>query len=205
MTPVARPVALQAATGERLALDPARWHAGPSPFEQRLLRGLPAPVIDVGCGPGRLVAALGRIGTAALGVDPAPAAVDLARRRGAAVLQRSVFDPLPGEGRWMTVLLLDGNVGIVGDPVRLLRRCRELAAPRGVTVVEVDRPGTGRHRHRVRLERAGRRSAWFDWAVVGADAIAAVAAVAGWRVEGVAHDQRDDRWFARLTTPDRRQ
>ena len=36
--------------------------------------------------------------------------------RGATVLQRDIFGPLPGEGRWGTALLFDGNVGIGGDP-----------------------------------------------------------------------------------------
>ena len=53
-------------------------------------------------------------------------------RRGGAALRRDVFAPLPGEGRWYTALLADGNVGIGGDPVALLqpapRRCSTRAA-----------------------------------------------------------------------------
>src|SRR5690348_7657041 len=109
------PVVLRADDGARLPLDPVRWHQEPTPLEQRLMATLAAPVLDIGCGPGRLVVGLGRLGRPALGVDPAPSAVALARRRGAAVLQRSVFDPLPGSGRWQTILLLDGNIGIGGD------------------------------------------------------------------------------------------
>ena len=97
------------------------------------------PVLDVGCGPGRLVLGLAQRGTVALGVDPAPAAVALARSRGAPVLQRSVFDPLPGQGRWRTVLLADGNIGIGGDP-------EPAAAPL--------RRAPGRRRHRGRRGRA---------------------------------------------------
>src|SRR5204863_7462240 len=96
----------------------------PTAPEEARLAAMAAPVLDVGCGPGRLVVGLARRGAVALGVDPAPAAVALARGRGAAVLQRSVFDPLPGHGRWRTIVLADGNIGIGGDPVRLLRRCR---------------------------------------------------------------------------------
>ena len=72
--------------------------------------------------------------------------------RGGAALRRDVFDTLPGEGRWETALLADGNVGIGGDPVALLRRLREVLDPRGRVVAEVAAPGTPPHR------RLGRRS-----------------------------------------------
>jgi len=192
-------VVLRSAGGELLPLDPARWHREPSAVEKTLLENIAAPVLDVGCGPGRLVIGLGRLGVPALGVDTAPAAVDLARRRGAAVLLRSVFGPVPGSGRWRTVLLLDGNIGIGGDPVRLLERCRQLAARRGTVVVEVDAPGTGWSRHRARLERGAEHGPWFPWAVVGADAIGAVAEDAGLEVQKVEPASGEPRWFAHLS------
>jgi SAM-dependent methyltransferase len=191
---------MRADHGEVLALDPHRWHADPDHREQQLLAALTPPVLDVGCGPGRVVAALGRRGIPALGVDPAPAAVALARRRGAAVLQRSVFDRLPGEGRWGTVVLLDGNVGIGGDAVRLLSRCAALIAPGGTIVAEVEPPGRGWRTGRVRLERDGERSPWFTWAVVGADAIADLAGAAGLEVLRV--ERSGPRWFAHLVRAD---
>src|SRR5206468_10570518 len=98
-----------------------RWMDEPGPEERLLLSLVTPPVLDVGCGPGRHVASLLRHGIPAMGIDPAPSAVRLARSRGAMVLQRSVFDPLPRPGGWGTALLLDGNVGIGGDPGRLLR------------------------------------------------------------------------------------
>ena len=91
----------------------------------------------------------------ALGVDSSPRAVAEARARGAIALCRSVFDPLPGEGRWGSVVLLDGNVGIGGDPVALLARARRLMAPGGVALVEVEPPGRPSQRLRVRLETGG--------------------------------------------------
>ncbi len=64
-----------------------------------------------------------------LGIDVVPEAVEQTRRRGASALQRDLFDALPGEGRWQTALLADGNVGIGGDPVALLARTRDLVQP----------------------------------------------------------------------------
>ena len=57
-------------------------------------------------------------------------------------MRRDVFAPLPGEGRWCTALLADGNVGIGGDPVALLRRLRAGARPARRVVVELAPPGT---------------------------------------------------------------
>ena len=102
--------------GERTVLALGRWSAHATEAEIDLLSALHPPVLDLGCGPGRLVAALSARGTAVLGVDASPAAVDLTRATGGTALCRSVFDPLPGEGRWRSVLLVDGNVGIGGTP-----------------------------------------------------------------------------------------
>jgi SAM-dependent methyltransferase len=191
-------VVLRADDGALLPLDPSRWHGPPTKTDHRLLAALDGPVLDVGCGPGRIVEGLARRGVAALGVDPAPGAVALARRRGCAILQRSVFEPLPGEGRWTSVLLVDGNVGIGGDPVRLLRRCRALASPGGAVVVEVERPGVGWHVCRARLERGDEVGGWFGWAVVGADAIGPLAVAAGLRLRSLDRSA-DGRWFALLS------
>ena len=194
-------VVLRADDGTTLPLDPGRWHAEPTPAEDRLLAHLAGPVLDVGCGPGRFVIRLGQRGVMALGVDPAPAAVALCRSKGAPVLQKSIFDPLPGQGRWRTVLLADGNIGIGGDPLRLLRRCRELLAQDGTVIVEVEPPrsdGWGWRPYRARLERGGSLGPWFAWAVVGADAIAELALAAGLRLLRLEPIQAEGRWFAHL-------
>ena len=194
-------VVLRADDGTPLPLDPDRWHAEPTADEARLLGTMAGPVLDVGCGPGRFVVGLARRGTVALGVDPAPAAVALCRSKGAPVLQKSIFDPLPGQGRWRTVLLADGNVGIGGDPTRLLRRCRDLLADGGTVVVEVEGPGgaaAGWRPYRARLERGPSHGPWFRWAVVGADAIADLALAAGLRLLRLEPTVTEGRWFAHL-------
>ena len=76
-----------------------------------------------------------------LGVDVVREAVDQTVARGVVALRRDVFDRLPGEGRWETALLADGNVGIGGDPVALLLRAGELVAADGRVVVELAPPG----------------------------------------------------------------
>ncbi len=152
-------------SGALAALPLHVWTSAETPGDAGLLGRCRGPVLDVGCGPGRLAAGLMARGVPALGVDICSSAVAMARARGATALIRSVYERLPGEGRWTTVLLADGNVGIGGDPVRLLHRVRELLAPDGVVLVELH-PGAARS-GRVRLEGLGCASGWFRWAFVG--------------------------------------
>ena len=186
--------------GRRQPLGPAlgRWCGPVDAVDLDLLDHAQGPVLDVGCGPGRLVAELARRGQSALGVDVSSAAVRLTTQAGGAAVRRSVFDPLPGEGRWGAVLLADGNIGIGGDPVALLRRCRALAEPSARVLVELQAPGTGCTTVRTRLERGAEVTPWFDWAHVGADAVVRPAAAAGLRVQS--SWCAGQRWFASLTS-----
>jgi SAM-dependent methyltransferase len=190
---------LRAESGRARSLPLDTWLGAAGTVDERVLDRARGPVLDVGCGPGRHVHALARRGVLAVGVDISPVAVALARRRGATVLEASIFDRLPGAGRWRTTLVLDGNIGIGGRPDALLRRVAALLAPRGVVLVELDPPGVGVARERVRIEAGGATSAWFAWARVGAEAIAVPARAAGLRV--VSRWLDGDRWFAALEAP----
>jgi SAM-dependent methyltransferase len=191
--------ALVSDRGERIALAVDRWRTDADEVEHALLAGVPDPVLDVGCGPGRIVAALAAVGRLALGVDPSPAAIDEAGRRRAPALRRSVFDPLPGERRWGTVLLLDGNVGIGGDPVALLARAAGLVRPGGLVVAEVEPPGAPTRALTVRVESGDGTGPWFPWARVSADGFGGLAARAGLRAEDAG--EAAGRWFARAVRP----
>jgi SAM-dependent methyltransferase len=178
----------------RLALD--AWTAPATVDERMLLDGLVGPVLDLGCGPGRLVVALAERGTMALGIDASPTAASRTYEQGGAVLCRSVFEPLPGEGRWRTVLLFDGNIGIGGDPTALLHRIRDLLRPDGTALVEVDRPGSVTLRSEARVETQTHVGPWFPWAWVGADELAALARAADLAITG--WSRPTGRWIARL-------
>ncbi|CAN5514014.1 hypothetical protein BH18ACT1_BH18ACT1_17040 [soil metagenome] len=153
------------------------------------------PVLDVGCVPGRLLAALRERGLPALGIDTSPLALCRADEVGV-VLHRSVFALLPLEGRWGTVLLLDGNVGIGGDPATLLRRADALLGPAGRVLVELSPPGRALRRVQARVEGAAGRGPWFPWAEVGSCSIGALAGSAGLAV--AESWTCDGRWFAEL-------
>ncbi|MFI0721840.1 methyltransferase domain-containing protein [Streptomyces sp. NPDC021224] len=193
------PLFLRRRDGWLLPLEVERWLADADAADESVLARCRGAVLDIGCGPGRLVAALAGRGHRALGVDVSSAAVHRTVLRGGAALHRSVFHPLPGEGRWATALLLDGNIGIGGDPAALLARVAELLAPGGRLVaeaaaVEVD------ERCEVRLDGGrGDLGAPFAWARLGPAALRRTADAAGWTTARAW--RAADRHFAELRPP----
>lgn len=183
--------------GTRVSELPVRdWVGDYLDGDHTLLARCQGATLDIGCGPGRLAAALLARRVLALGIDISHEAVALARARGAAVLQRDVFGPLPREGSWQHVLLADGNIGIGGDPIRLLVRCRELLAPTGTIVLDLQ--GTGAHvrTDRVRLLAGDLASEWFTWSSLPTGALPAIAAATGFSVHEVWRSA--GRWQAEL-------
>lgn len=163
-----------------------QWAGDSDEADRRLFTGrCGGPTLDIGCGPGRLVGDLMERKVFALGIDVSSVAVRKARTRGVTALRLDVFDEVPGAGSWEHALLADGNIGIGGDPVRLLARVRELLSARGSILVEVSPWGMGVVRNRRRLCVDGQYSEPFDWADVGLDAIDHVAHQAGLLVADV--------------------
>jgi SAM-dependent methyltransferase len=187
---------VRSADGRTEHLPIERWLGPADAGDAAILDGVTGPVLDIGCGPGRHVAALRAAGVDALGVDLSPIAVRLTRERGGDAMPGSVFAEVPRAGRWRTALLLDGNIGIGGDPALLLRRVRELLAPDGTAVIELDPPGRPTERTRVRLEAPGLISEWFPWARAGVDGIGVLAEAAG--LAPAPARCAGDRWYAQL-------
>ncbi|SFB92371.1 Methyltransferase domain-containing protein [Nocardioides terrae] len=150
------------------------WDRPADPEDHALLALCVGPTLDVGCGPGRLTEALAERGHVVLGIDVIRGAVGRTRGRGGAALRRDVFEPIPGEGRWETALLADGNIGIGGDPAALLTRLREVLDPRGRIVAEVAPPGTTHHDGSATLHWQAQQHV-IRWSVVGIDAVEALA------------------------------
>ena len=192
---------LRTACGRALPLQVARWCGPPDVADEELLRRCQAPVLDIGCGPGRLTIALAERGIPVLGVDISRTAVARVHRAGACAIHRSVFDPLPGQGRWVTALLADGNIGIGGYPDELLRRCARLLAPGGRLLIEVEHDDID-ERMTAWLEHAdGRRGPVFPWARLGVSALLRLAAAADLTL--AEQWQHADRVFVSVTTRSR--
>jgi SAM-dependent methyltransferase len=155
---------LRSVDGRLIPIDVRRWIGPTDAVDESLLDRALGPVLDVGCGPGRHVEALHLRGVEVLGVDLSPTAVALARRRGARVLQRSIFESLPHTGDWGSALLLDGSIGIGGDPAALLARLAELLHGRGRVLLEAESPEVESEALTVRIETRNGASPWFPWA-----------------------------------------
>ncbi|MFJ5774533.1 class I SAM-dependent methyltransferase [Streptomyces sp. NPDC093094] len=165
------PLFLRRADGWLLPLEVERWCARADTVDLEVLDRCAGAVLDVGCGPGRLVAELAARGRTALGIDVSEAAVEHTVLLGGQALRRSVFDPLPGEGRWDTVLLMDGNIGIGGDPAALLERAAVLLRPGGLLLVETAVVDVDERVHVRITDARDSAGAPFPWARLGTPAL----------------------------------
>lgn len=166
-----------------LPLDVERWCGTVDTADLTVLDRCRGSVLDIGCGPGRFVTALHTQGHPCLGIDLNAAAVARTVLRGGRALRRSVFDPLPEAGRWDTALLMDGNIGIGGDPAALLCRVAQLVRPGGLLIAEIAAQDVD-ERLWVRMENAhGVAGSPFRWARLGAPALHRLARPAGWSPE----------------------
>ncbi|CUR55750.1 putative Type 12 methyltransferase [metagenome] len=177
-------------------LPVGHWTRVADASDRAVLTHCRGATLDLGCGPGRMSAHLAGLGRSVLGVDVVAEAVEQTQARGVTALCRDVFAPMPGEGRWETVLLADGNIGIGGDPIRLLRRVHSLLAARGRAVVDLAPYGLGVQTASVVLRTAHQSSRPFAWTVVGAESVGPIAQAAGFVVE--ATHEYAGRWFAVL-------
>jgi SAM-dependent methyltransferase len=161
-------------------IDVERFLAPADAGDLAAIANIDGPVLDIGCGPGRMVKAAIDQGHLTLGIDVSTAAVSIARDQGLPVMRTSVFDPIPAEGTWGTVLLFDGNIGIGGDPRALLERCWQLLRPGGRILIETHAdPDRDVTISGVLVDDFQRASLPFPWTEVGSRSLRADASAAG--------------------------
>jgi SAM-dependent methyltransferase len=177
-------------------LNVERWMADPDEVDHRILDRTRGPVLDVGCGPGRHVEALALRGTEVLGLDLSADFVAMAQRDQRPVLLQSVFDPVPGGSRWRCALILDGSIGIGGDPGMLLRRVGHLLTSGGRVLVETGTPDEPTETLSLCIESETGEGNVFDWATLSASDAAPVAARSGFDLTDLWEDA--GRWFVQL-------
>ena len=92
-------------------------------------------VLDAGCGAGRFMLYLRARGHDVVGFDNAPGAIEACRRRGLDGVHVMAIEDLDGSlGSFDTVLLLGGNLGLLGNPDHgrsLLERLHSVTTERG--------------------------------------------------------------------------
>ncbi len=187
----------RASSTTRVTMDVSRWNADADYADLTLLSRVTGPVLDIGCGPGRMVRAAMSLGMHAVGIDVSAAALEIASDLGGSFFRGSVFDRVPGEGMWQTTLLVDGNVGIGGDIPSLLARCRELLSPTGEIVIELNADaGHEEHYFAEVVDSHGNRSDSFPWAEIGLDRLCLMLQPLG--LELVQSWEIDGRAFCRL-------
>jgi SAM-dependent methyltransferase len=120
-----------------------------SPVDQWIEAKLPGGgrALDVGCGAGRYTELLAEHCTDVLAIDPAPAMIELARRRrtrpNVTYQVRGLFDVQPVHDGLFDTVFAFSCVLHIGSPARVLRQLRSLVAPGGrLLVVEPERPAT---------------------------------------------------------------
>ena len=137
--PLARPGPSSTVVGGSPA-SPERWDGRPAPEEDEVLARAVAPVLDVAAG----LAAMSWpwLGPATWRSGSTSPLRTRARPVPGARYEMLRLRRVPGAGRWATVLLFDGNIGIGGDPAASLRRIAALLRPAGGGLLtELSRPG----------------------------------------------------------------
>ncbi len=97
--------------------------------------------LDVGCGLGEMVAAMGRLGMEAEGVEPGEAAVDKARSLGLKV-HHGMLDDAHFPDSMFDSISLYHVLEHTPDPVGILAECRRILKPTGEIVVGVPNFGS---------------------------------------------------------------
>ncbi|MFP7753959.1 class I SAM-dependent methyltransferase [Thermodesulfobacteriota bacterium B35] len=95
-----------------------------------IVAGLPRPRLEIGSGPGRFGARLG----VELALDPAPAALQLARQRGMMPLA-GIGEELPIRGQQIGTVFLLFTLCFLENPRQVFRECTRVLAPGGRLVI----------------------------------------------------------------------
>ena len=114
-------------------------------WERAAIARATGAVLDLGAGAGRHAVHLQRVGHAVTAVDVAPGAAAVCRARGIADVRLADLKDPGLEGRWDTILLMCGNLGLGGDwePSRdLLRRLASMTPPGGLLIGDTVDPAS---------------------------------------------------------------
>ncbi|GAB7046814.1 class I SAM-dependent methyltransferase [Catenuloplanes indicus] len=187
--------------------DAGRYLQGPefwAAHEVALLERARGRILDIGCGAGRHMAALRDRGADVRGIDPSPGAVAVCRARGLTA-EVGDIEALPA-GPFDTLLLMGGNLALLGSPAAAARRLSAMAAVAGPDAVVLgsnidpyhspDPAHAGYHRRnralgrpggqlRVRVRNGDLVTEWMDYWLASVAELETVLATSPWRAERV--------------------
>ena len=176
-----------------------------APHEQEAIRCVSGRVLDVGCGAGRHAIYLQDAGLDVTGIDVSPLAIAVCRKRGlkrAGVMSAARLASTLG--KFDSIVMLDGNFGLLGDHHQarwLLRRLWNMTSREGRIITGTYDPSLqadasdcayaqrnsergnlpGLLRLRVRYRDYG--TGWFDYLVASQSDMKAILSGTGWQVD----------------------
>jgi SAM-dependent methyltransferase len=163
-----------------------RPREGWEPDERTLLEDVvDGPVLDLGAGAGRVALDLMARGLAVTAIESSPGAAEVCRRRGVTDVRVGDLNEPPAEGRWRTVLLLCGNLGLGGSwegNRALLHRVAEVCDP-GALLIGDSVTSEGRPEIGLRIRYRGTATPWWRQRNVAAREVPNLVAGTGWVVE----------------------
>jgi len=175
------------------------------PAHQReAMRHLRGPVLDIGCGAGRVSLYAQELGLQVVATDVSPLAIETCRKRGARCAEVVPITRLSRAlGVFATIVMYGNNWGLMGSPERarwLLRRFRGFTEPGALVIAESCDPHKTvntdhlsyqqRNRERgrlpgqirIRVRHRTARTPWFDYLLVSPDEMASIVSGTGWEI-----------------------
>ena len=193
------------------ALPYFRPYANWPVHEKEAIQRARSPILDIGCGAGRVALHLQEKGHRVVAIDNSPLIVRVARLRGvktARVLSIEEIQTLPG--RFGTIVLYGNNFGLLGGIAkarRLLAAMHRITAPDALIIASAADPYTTRdplhlsyhQRNRARGRMAGQirlriryrqlRGHWFDYLFASQEEVRGVVEKTGWTISEIVDSQ----------------
>lgn len=188
-------------------------------YEARLFNQVKSPVLDLGCGPGRIATPLSQMGHTVVGIDISAEALitlqGLTGMNNIATAQMSINQPGFASESFSTIVAMGFNIGAAGNLAGLrtlfeqLRRCCLRRGRFLLTSVDVSKrwdyesyflvnvsKGRDKGQSRLRFRKGDMAKEWFDWIYVFPDDLHAIAGQTGWKVNEITYDDKDPQYYA---------
>jgi 2-polyprenyl-3-methyl-5-hydroxy-6-metoxy-1,4-benzoquinol methylase len=111
----------------------------PEEYETELLKHVSGRILDIGCGPGRIMKFLQEQGLDVLGFDMDSAVVQLCKERGIKNVFVESYDNMEHFGVFDTILLLNRTICTAGTPEAvksLLQKCHACCSHNGILIFD---------------------------------------------------------------------